>query len=138
MDNKFVMHEGVAIMDDSFFIRNQEKYLSSRDSFDQELKNFILGLPKNIPKFPIVIETPVLSKFPRHIFHTFERKNKISFESLGVANGREFKRMRITVEKEYVTDYINALMGSTNKTDKIIEHLTSIKDLIDKIITEIK
>ena len=138
METQYIMHEGVAIMDDSFFIRNQEKFLTSRDSFDQELKNFIMGLKKNISKFPIIIETPILSKKNRHIFHTFERKNKIVFKSVGTANNREFRKMRIIVEKEYVTDYIDILMGNIKKNNKIIEHLTSIKDLIGRIITELK
>ena len=134
----YVMHEGMAIIDDSYFMRNQGKYLISRDSFDQELKDFILGLPKNIPKFPIIIETPILSKSNRHKFHTYERKNKIYFKSVGTSNVKEFRKMRIYIEKEYVKDYINNLANDIKNNGKIIEHLTSIKDLIDKIINEIK
>ena len=144
--NHFTIYQGIIVMDDCYWFKIKELALLNRDSFDIEIRNFI-QLIKNSNNLldPLIIELPLLSCSNRHKLHTFERKNKVIYYSIGNNNKDNFRKMRVNCSKDYINELkLDTVVSipqipETNKNSrtKIIDHLTSIKDLINQIITEI-
>ena len=143
------------IMDDHYFINRKDNFLQSRDSFDSELTEFvkIIRNTGNL-RYPLVIELPMLSKSARHQLHTYQRKGKVTLYSVGDNHLTNFKKMRICFDNSYLESIVSHLpqqipeiapveeqlpqLPEENKNTKIVEYLNNIKELIDKIITEIR
>jgi len=148
----YFIQQGVIIMGDDYFNNNIDKFLESRESFISELIKFIeiIRNTGNL-RFPLNIEIPMLSVGARHTLHTYQKKGNVLVCSVGDNSLTNFKKMRIVPYESYIMPLLPELpqlpevvpdevpeIPLSNSNNKIIEYLTNIKDLIDKIIAEIR
>ena len=89
----------------SYWNQHGNKFLINKESFDKEMIEFL----KNVediqsriqPQFKLIIETPLMRVPHRHIFHTFTRRNEISFKTFGNStNFEDFRPMKIYLLKK--------------------------------------
>jgi hypothetical protein len=98
-------HNGLSVIkiSDSYWNNHREKFLMNKDSFDQQLIEFL----KNVEdihsriesKFNIVVQTPPMIVADRHTFHTFSRPS-VHFHSVGSTNNPRYRHMRIYLREK--------------------------------------
>ena len=128
---------------DSYWEENHEKFLMNKESFDQQLIEFL----KNVEdihsriesKFNIVVQTPPMSVSERHTFHTFSRLG-IQFHSIGFTHNPRYRHMRIYVREKPNIPKIEVKVAKRILDDKTKKYFDQIKldmiNIFDKTIKE--
>jgi len=72
---------------DIYWNEHSNEFLKNKESFDKEMIEFLKNVEdihaKIESRYKIVVQTPSMKVKDRHTFHTFSKKNIISFQSLG-------------------------------------------------------
>jgi hypothetical protein len=91
-----------------YYNSNRNNFIKSRDLFDYELSKILnenLILNSSNPNIEYIELPNNVGIKDRHRFHTFSRKDKITFKSFDIKNERI---MRIYITKSYI-EYLDKL-----------------------------